>query len=53
MNKHNTKPRSKVSIGTYRADKLYPRVAQAAEKLLAKAMWWRRSNRTEKYETVR
>jgi len=36
MSKRSMNPRAKVNVDTYRDDRLYPRVAQAVEELLAK-----------------
>mgnify|MGYP001823360700 CR=1 FL=1 len=36
MSKRSMNPRAQVNVDTYRDDRLYPRVAQAAEALLAK-----------------
>ena len=36
MSKRSTNPRASVSVDTFRNDKLYPRVASAVEKLLAR-----------------
>ena len=36
MSKRSMNPRAKINVDTYRDDRLYPRVAQAAEALLAK-----------------
>jgi len=37
MSKRSMNPRAQVNVDTYRDDRLYPRVAQAAEALLAKS----------------
>ncbi len=36
MSKRSTSPKEKVSVDTYRDDKLYPRVTRAVDKLLAR-----------------
>ena len=36
MSKRSMNPRARVSVDTYRDDRLYPRVVQAVEELLAK-----------------